>query len=87
MMNSADRTTISGTQLYAIFDREFKNLRPSACTRCNVPLPYWRRSPDDVSANWHIGTPAECAQGCHLIIAERRAQLWTRYDIEQQLAQ
>jgi len=87
MTSTADRATISGTQLYAIFDREFKKLRPSACTRCSVPLPYWRSPPDDVSANWHIGTPAECAQGCHLIIAELLARLWTRYDIEQQLAQ
>lgn len=87
MTNTADRTTISGTQLYAIFDREFKNLRPSACTRCNVPLPYWRNPPDEVSANWHIGTPPECKQGCHLIIAELLARLWTRYDVEQQLAQ
>ena len=52
-----------------------------------VPLPYWRRPPDDVSANWHIGQPTECPHGCHVVVAELLARLWTRYDIEQQLPQ
>lgn len=81
------RTTISPAQLYAILDREFKKLRPVACGRCRVPLPYWRAPPDDVSANWHIGQPQECPHGCNTIIAELLARLWTRYDIEQQLVQ
>lgn len=76
------RTTIPVAQLYAILDREFKQLRPAACTRCTVPLPYWRRPPDDVSANWLIGTPSECPNGCHRVVGELLAQLWTRYDIE-----
>ena len=85
--NLVERSTISAAQLYAILDREFKKLRPAGCTRCHVPLPYWRRPPDDVSANWHIGQPTECPHGCHVVVAELLARLWTRYDIEQQLAQ
>ena len=81
------RTTISGAQLYAIFDREFKSLRPAACKNCRVPLPYWRAPPDDVSANWHIGQPQDCPYGCHLVVAELLARLWTRYDIEKGLVQ
>jgi hypothetical protein len=81
------RTTLSGAQLYAIFDREFKKLRPTACTKCRVPLPYWRSPPDDVSANWQIGQPTECHLGCHLVVAELLARLWTRYDIEKELVQ
>ena len=81
------RTTLSAAQLYAILDREFKKLRPIACTNCRVPLPYWRKPPDDVSANWHIGQPENCEYGCHLVIAELLAKLWTRYDIEQQMVQ
>jgi len=81
------RTTISAAQLYAILDREFKKLRPPECQRCRIPLPYWREPPDDVSANWHIGTPTECPNGCHVLIAELLAKLWTRYDIEKQLVQ
>lgn len=81
------RTTISSAQLYAILDREFKKLRPMACGGCRVPLPYWRLPPDDVSANWHIGTPEECPHGCHVVIAELLARLWTRYDLERELVQ
>jgi hypothetical protein len=76
------RTTLSAAHLYAILDREFKRLRPAACGVCSVPLPYWQRPPDDVSANWFIGTPKECPHGCHLVIAELLAKLWTRYDID-----
>jgi hypothetical protein len=83
---SVARDTITSAQLYAILDREFKALRPRTCARCRVPLPYFRKPPDEVSANWAIGTPAECAEGCHLVIAELLARLWTRYDIEPERA-
>jgi hypothetical protein len=73
---------ISAAQLYAILDREFKSLRSKECQGCRVPLPYFRKPPDDVSANWHIGTPSDCPTGCHLVIAELLARLWTRYDIQ-----
>lgn len=76
------RTTITSAQLYAILDREFRALRTPECSQCRVPLPYWRRPPDDVSANWNIGTPTDCPQGCHLVIAELLAKLWSRYDME-----
>ncbi len=75
------RTTITAAELYTILDREFRKSRPKQCERCRMPLPYWRPPPDDVSANWHIGTPAECAHGCHLVIAELLTKMWTRYDI------
>lgn len=76
------RTTIPAAQLYAILDREFRRLRPAACTTCSVPLPYYRLPPDDVSANWFIGTPRECEHGCHVVIAELLARLWTQYDLD-----
>jgi len=76
------RTTITAAQLYAILHREFETLRPSACKACRVPLPYWRQAPDDVSANWQITEPSECPHGCHLVISEMLARMWTRYDIE-----
>ena len=76
------RTLLSVAELYAILEREFRQLRPRACRVCSVPLPYWRRPPDDVSANWFIGTPQECEHGCHLVVAELLAELWTRYDID-----
>lgn len=47
-----------------------------------MTLPYWRQAPDEVSANWTIAPPQECPHGCHLVIGEMLARLWTRYDIE-----
>ena len=76
------RTTITAAQLYTILQREFETLKPRRCARCRAPLPYYRAPPDEVSANWHIGTPAECPEGCHLVIAEMLTRLWTRYDIQ-----
>ena len=76
------RTTVSAAQLYTLLDAEFRKLRPGTCRSCRVPIPYWRVPPDDVSANWHIGTPAQCAHGCHLVIAELLARMWTQYDME-----
>lgn len=76
------RQVVPVAQLYAILDREFKARRPAACKTCAVPLPYWRKPPDDVSANWFIGTPTICAHGCDGVIAELLAELWTRYDVD-----
>ena len=76
------RTTIPAAQLYALLDREFRNLKPKACRECRVPLPFWRTPPDEVSANWNIGTPTSCPEGCHVVIAEMLTRLWSRYDIE-----
>jgi hypothetical protein len=79
------RTTITAPQLYAILDREFKELRSPQCHGCRVPLPYWRAPPDDVSANWNLGTPTECPHGCHLVIAEMLARMWTRFDMQPEM--
>ena len=46
-----------------------------------MPLPYYGGAPDEVSANWLIGHPSICPHGCHRVIAEVLAQLWTRYDL------
>ena len=76
------RTTVSSHQLYAILDREFKKLRPQGCKNCRIPLPFLRTPPDDVSANWNVGTPKECPAKCHVVIAELVTRLWSRYDME-----
>lgn len=76
------RTTVSAAQLYTLLEAEFRKLRPSACHACRAPIPYWREPPDDVSANWHIGTPVRCPKGCHRVIAELLARMWTQYDME-----
>ena len=76
------RQVITSAQLYAILDREFRRLRREECRACKVPLPFYRKPPDDVSANWAIGTPTECPRKCHALIAEVLANLWTIYDIK-----
>jgi hypothetical protein len=77
-----NRVRLPAAKLYAVLEREFRAIRPEACTACHVPLPYWTGAPDDVSANWRFGTPSECPNGCHVVIAEMLANLWTIYDIE-----
>ena len=76
------RQLVSSAHLYAILDREFRARRPSSCSQCRAPLPYRRDPPDEVSANWEVGTPNFCEHGCHLVFAELLADLWTRYDLE-----
>jgi hypothetical protein len=75
------RTTVSAAQLYTLLDAEFRRLRPATCHTCRMPMPYGRTPPDDVSANWHIGTPPECPHRCHVVIAELLARMWTLYDM------
>lgn len=78
------RTTITAAELYSVLEREFRKVRPKACQRCTMPLPYWRVPPDEVSANWQLGTPGDCPHGCHLVIAELLTKMWTRYDIHRE---
>ena len=77
------REVITPARLYAILDREFRKRRMEECQSCRIPLPFYREPPDEVSANWSIGTPTECPRKCHAVIAEVLANLWTKYDIEQ----
>jgi hypothetical protein len=75
------RQKVGLARLYAELDREFRANRPARCGLCRVPLPYWGGAPDEVSANWLIGNAAICEHGCHRVIAEVLARLWTRYDL------
>jgi hypothetical protein len=81
-MQLRQREALTPAHLYAILDREFRAARPIECTQCRAPLPYRRDPPDDVSANWDVGTPAICMHGCHLVFAELLAKLWTKYDLQ-----
>jgi len=76
------RARVSAAKLYAVLDREFRALRPPACEACRIPLPYWHEAPDEVSANWSFGTPVACEHGCHVIMAELLAKLWTAYEVD-----
>ena len=76
------RQLVSTAQLYAVLDREFQRRKSPECAVCRVPLPFYRAPPDDVSANWYIGTPTECPHHCQAIIAEVLASLWSQYNLE-----
>jgi len=75
------RPSITPGRLYSQLRAQFDLLRPAGCSRCRMPLPYMVARPDDVSANWRIGTPAPCPLGCDAVIAEIVAKMWTRYDV------
>jgi hypothetical protein len=76
------RQTLSSAKLYAVLDREFRKRKAPDCRKCRVPLPFYKEPADEVSANWHIGTPSECPHQCQVIIAEVLASLWPRYNLE-----
>src|SRR5258706_10510897 len=44
------------------------------------------KRPDEVSANWRIGTPAPCQHGCDTLIVEIAAHLWPTYDLWEPVA-
>ena len=56
-------------------------MRQGGRCNCRMPLPFVIERPDEVSANWRIGTPAECVNGCDSKIAEIVAALWPLFDM------
>ena len=46
-----------------------------------MPLPYRIDRPDDVSANWRVGLPPTCPEGCHALIVQIASELWPLYDM------
>ena len=75
------RKIMAPAQLYAALVLEYHKRRPPECRACRVPLPFYRKSPDTVSANWHIGTAPPCRHRCDAILAEIMTELWTKYDM------
>ena len=79
------RKSITHAKLYALLEREFRKRRDPRCASCQMPLPFHLERPDDVSANWHIGTPNPCEHGCQAVIAEIMAKLWTEYELAERV--
>ena len=75
-----NRLEISPGGLYTLLNSELKKRRLVTCD-CRMPLPFVVDRPDDVSANWRIGTPATCVRGCDTLIIEIAAQMWPKYDL------
>ena len=76
------RTKVTPSELYAILDREFRKERASACKACKMPLPYRITRANTEASNWLIGTPDQCPEGCHTVIAELAVRLMAKYDLE-----
>jgi hypothetical protein len=74
------RLKLSPGGLYTLLNSELRTRRLVAC-ECRMPLPFHIDRPDEVSANWRIGTPKECGRGCHALIGEIAAQMWPKYDL------
>ena len=81
-MQPRSREALTTPKLYALLYREFRAVRNPACRECRMPLPFYREPADEFTANWHIGMPRRCEHGCHLVIAEILARMWTRYDLK-----
>ena len=74
------RLKVSPGGLYTLLNAELRKRRAVECA-CRMPLPYQVRRPDEVSANWRIGTPLPCNHGCDILIAEIIASMWPKYDL------
>src|SRR5687768_5439218 len=77
------RPSLSPGKLYTLLKEQFDEKRNSACTACRVPLPFTVKRPDEVSANWRLGTPNPCAYKCDVLLAELGMQFASRYDMIQ----
>ena len=55
------RHTLTPGALYTLLNSEWAKVRPAECQSCQMPLPYPVERPDEVSANWRIGTPKPSA--------------------------
>ena len=84
-MSNAKRKLLSPGALYTLLNRELTSLRSGECGNCRMPLPYPVERPDEVSANWRIGTPPPCAHGCDVVISEIVARYWPLYDLHDPL--
>jgi len=74
------RLKVSPGGLYTLLNAQLKGRRLVECG-CRMPLPYHIERPDPESANWRIGTPPPCGNGCDSLIAEIAANHWPKYDL------
>lgn len=74
------RKRLTPGALYALLNSELRAKRSAPCT-CRMPLPFLIERPDEVSANWRIGTPSPCLNGCDVVISEIVARQWPLFDL------
>jgi hypothetical protein len=74
------RQSLTPGALYKLLNDELRSQRRLPC-QCRMPLPYLVERPDEVSANWRIGTATPCPKGCDALISEIVTRFWPRYDL------
>lgn len=77
------RPMLSPGSIFTMLQAAFEARRPAGCRDCKMPLPYAVARPDEVSANWRIGTSAPCPHRCDALIAELALDLASRYDMSE----
>jgi hypothetical protein len=76
------RSIVTPGGLYSLLSQAFKQRANESCPNaCKMPLPFLVDRPDDVSANWRIGTPLPCNAGCDALIAEIVAEMWPKVEL------
>ena len=73
------KTEVTAPELYSLIDREFLNMRPAECLRCQTPLPV--RKPATPSGNWRIPAPSSCPHKCHELLSGIVHRLQGRYEL------
>lgn len=74
------RKQLTPGALFSLLNHELRQRRSATC-HCRMPLPFLVERPDEVSANWRIGTPSACPNGCDALISEIAASLWPQFDL------
>ena len=74
------RRSLTPGALYKLLNDELQMRRLVPC-KCRMPLPYLVERPDDVSANWRVGTATPCANGCDALISEIVTGFWPAFDL------
>jgi len=74
------RRSLTPGALYKLLNDELQMRREVPC-KCRMPLPYLVERPDDVSANWRVGTATPCPNGCDALISEIVTGFWPAFDL------
>ncbi|MEP7069008.1 MAG: hypothetical protein ABI789_07210 [Usitatibacter sp.] len=72
---------ISSSDLYDYMVAEFAKVRPSECSTCVVPKPFWGPSAGTGSVYWYMEPAANCPSGCRQLIAQIWAKATTDFEI------
>lgn len=76
------KTAVTPADLFVLLDREFRRRRPRECATCFVQLPYRVDAMNDDEPNWEIVPPAQCSNGCAIVLEEILHDYQSRYALK-----